>query len=122
MTSITVQNTTVQAVIEDSDVQVVVTANPVSIVNVITPGPQGPKGDPGGAGVSTFSGGSTGLTPVVPINGAITLGGTLNTSHGGTGATSLNGYVKGTGVDALTAVQGIPASDISTPIDCGTFN
>jgi hypothetical protein len=50
------------------------------------------------------------------------LGGTLQVPNGGTGATSLTGYVKGIGADALTASAGIPSEDISTPIDCGTFN
>ena len=37
--------------------------------------------------VSSFSGGSTGLTPATATSGAITLGGTLATSNGGTGLT-----------------------------------
>lgn len=85
-------------------------------------GPPGPQGPPGEAGVETFSGGTTGLTPTVATGGAVTLAGTLNAAHGGTGATALTGYVKGAGQDAFTAVTGIPAADISTPIDCGTFN
>lgn len=35
--------------------------------------------------VSSFSGDTTGLTPAVPTTGAISLGGTLNVTHGGTG-------------------------------------
>jgi hypothetical protein len=70
------------------------------------------------------SGGTTGLTfgggPII-ASGTITISGTLGTSNGGTGSTTLTGYIKGTGTDALQAVTGIPASDISTPIDCGTF-
>jgi hypothetical protein len=46
---------------------------------------------------------------------------TLGAQNGGTGASSLTGYLKGTGTDAFQGVAGIPASDISTPIDCGTF-
>jgi hypothetical protein len=46
---------------------------------------------------------------------------TIGPQNGGTGATSLTGYVKGAGGDAFEGVAGIPASDISTPIDCGTF-
>lgn len=85
-------------------------------------GPRGPQGPAGENGVSSFSGGSTGLTPAIASEGAVTLSGTLNAAHGGTGATTLTGYVKGAGEDAFTAVSGIPATDISTPIDCGTFN
>jgi hypothetical protein len=64
-------------------------------------------------GVSTFSGGSTGLTPASPIGGAITLGGVLNVSSGGTGASSLTGYVKGSGTANMTASATIPNTDIS---------
>lgn len=42
----------------------------------------------GGGGVTSFSGGSTGLTPSTASNGAITLGGTLYASYGGTGTSS----------------------------------
>lgn len=52
MTEIVVETTVVQAVVEDSDVQVVVTANPVSTVDVITPGPQGPRGLDGPTGAT----------------------------------------------------------------------
>ena len=72
-----------------------------------------------------MSGGETGLSFTggpITSSGALTLGGTLQVPNGGTGATSLTGYVKGIGADALTASAGIPSEDISTPIDCGTFN
>lgn len=71
------------------------------------------------------SGGETGLSFTggpITSSGTLTLGGTLQVPSGGTGATSLTGYVKGIGADALTASAGIPSEDISTPIDCGTFN
>lgn len=42
-------------------------------------------------GVTTFSGGSTGLTPSVATAGAVTLGGTLGVSNGGTGTSSSTG-------------------------------
>jgi len=42
-----------------------------------------------GVAVTTFSGGTTGLTPSTATSGAITLGGTLVVSNGGTGLTSL---------------------------------
>lgn len=48
--------------------------------------------------------------PALPVQG------------GGTGTSSLVGYVKGNGEDALTAAAGIPATDITGPLDCGTFN
>jgi hypothetical protein len=64
-------------------------------------------------GVSTFSAGTTGLTPSSPQSGAVVLAGTLIVSNGGTGATSLTGYVKGTGTTAMTASATIPNTDIT---------
>lgn len=68
---------------------------------------------PIGTGVSTFSAGTTGLTPSVPTNGNIILGGVLNVANGGTGATSLAGYVKGNGTSAMTASATVPTTDLS---------
>lgn len=64
-------------------------------------------------GVTTFSAGSTGLTPSVATTGAITLGGTLNVSSGGTGATTLTGYLVGNGTSAITAVATIPNAGLT---------
>ena len=58
--------------------------------------------------VTSFSAGSTGLTPSTPLGGAIVLGGTLNASSGGTGATTLTGYVYGNGTGVMTAATTIP--------------
>lgn len=66
-----------------------------------------------GAGVSTISGGTTGLTPAVPTSGNVTLGGTLVVANGGTGATTLTGYVKGSGTTPFTASATIPNTDIT---------
>jgi hypothetical protein len=63
--------------------------------------------------VNTISGGTTGLTPTAASSGAITLGGTLNVSSGGTGASTLTGYVKGSGTAPLTASATIPIADVS---------
>lgn len=65
------------------------------------------------AGVTSFSGDATGLTPATSTTGDINLGGTLNVAHGGTGAVTLTGYVKGTGTAALTASSTIPNTDIT---------
>lgn len=70
----------------------------------------------GSAGVTSFAGGTTGLTPSTASAGAITLGGTLAVSNGGTGATTLTGYVKGTGTSSLTASSTIPVTDLSGAI------
>ena len=64
-------------------------------------------------GVTSFDGGSTGLTPAAPTSGAITLGGTLNAANGGTGASTLTGYVYGNGTSAMTASTTIPFSAIT---------
>ena len=64
-------------------------------------------------GVSTFSAGSTGFTPSAPTSGAVILGGVLVVSNGGTGASTLTGYVKGTGTSPMTASATIPNTDIT---------
>jgi hypothetical protein len=63
--------------------------------------------------VSSFSAGTTGLTPATATGGAITLAGVLNPANGGTGANTLTGYVKGTGVTAMTASATVPTTDLS---------
>lgn len=83
----------------------------ISITNgngAITIGATGSAG-----GVTTFSGGTTGFTPNTATAGAVTLAGTLGVPNGGTGATTLTGYVKGTGVTAMTASPTVPGSELS---------
>jgi hypothetical protein len=63
--------------------------------------------------VSAVSGGSTGLTPATATQGAVTLGGTVNVASGGTGVSTLTGYVKGAGTTPLTASATIPSTDVS---------
>jgi len=64
-------------------------------------------------GVTSFSGGSTGLLPSTPTSGAISLTGTLSAGYGGTGATTLTGYVYGNGASAMTASLTIPTTALS---------
>lgn len=62
------------------------------------------------------SGGTTGLTFTggpITSSGTLTLSGTLIVANGGTGATSLTGYVKGNGASAMTAAATIPNTDIT---------
>jgi hypothetical protein len=62
------------------------------------------------------SGGTTGLTTSggpVTVSGTITIGGTLNVANGGTGATTLTGYVYGNGTGAMTASTTIPVSALT---------
>jgi hypothetical protein len=68
---------------------------------------------PIGTGVNTFSAGTTGFSPSSPTTGSIVLTGTLNVSNGGTGATTLTGYVKGNGTSAMTAAATVPHTDVS---------
>ena len=68
-------------------------------------------------GVATFINSSTGhiyvkqTTPLAVPASIIT--GTLGVSNGGTGATTLTGYVKGSGTSPLTASGTIPTTDLS---------
>lgn len=64
-------------------------------------------------GVTSFETSLNGLTPSTTTTGAVTLAGTLGVASGGTGATTLTGYVKGTGTSALTASSTIPTSDLT---------
>jgi hypothetical protein len=63
--------------------------------------------------VNSVNGGTTGLTPAAAASGAVTLGGTVNVSSGGTGANTLTGYVKGAGTTPLTASATVPIADVS---------
>jgi hypothetical protein len=65
------------------------------------------------SGVTSFSAGTTGFTPNVSTTGAITLAGTLGAANGGTGATTLTGYVYGNGVGVMTASTTIPNTAVS---------
>jgi len=68
-------------------------------------------------GIATYIDSSAGhiyvkqTTPLAVPASIIT--GTLGVDHGGTGATTLTGYVKGSGTSALTAASTIPTTDLS---------
>jgi hypothetical protein len=64
-------------------------------------------------GVTSFSAGTTGFTPNIATTGAVTLDGILNVSNGGTGASTLTGYVYGNGVGAMTSSTTIPTTALS---------
>jgi len=66
-----------------------------------------------GSGVTTFSAGTTGFTPNTPTAGGIVLAGTLIPANGGTGATTLTGYVYGNGTSTMTASTTIPTTALS---------
>jgi hypothetical protein len=76
------------------------------------------------------------LTGTVTASGSLTLGGTLSgvnlttqvtgtlpVANGGTGATTLTGYLKGSGTAALTASAAIPVADVTgaAPLASPTF-
>jgi hypothetical protein len=76
------------------------------------------------------------LTGTVTASGSLTLGGTLSginlstqvtgtlpVANGGTGATTLTGYVKGSGTSGLTASSSIPVADVTgaAPLASPTF-
>jgi hypothetical protein len=65
-------------------------------------------------GVLSFNADSTGLTPATSTTGDVTLSGTLNTTHGGTGAAgTLTGYVKGNGASPMSASPTVPWAEVS---------
>ena len=67
----------------------------------------------GSVGVTSFSAGTTGFTPNTDTTGGVVLAGTLNPSNGGTGATTLTGYVYGNGTSVMTASATIPTTALS---------
>ena len=79
-------------------------------------------GTAGGGGTVTSV---SGTAPISVTNGtttpAISLG-TVGVANGGTGATTLTGYVKGTGTTAMTAAATIPGADISGNISGNAAN
>jgi hypothetical protein len=64
-------------------------------------------------GVTSFSAGTTGFTPNTTTSGAITLGGILNVANGGSGASTLTGYLVGNGTSPFTAVATIPNAGLT---------
>jgi hypothetical protein len=70
----------------------------------------------GTVGSSYISGSYTGITGVGTLTAGTWTAGTIGVSYGGTGATTLTGYVKGSGTTALTAVSQIPTTDLSGTI------
>ena len=64
--------------------------------------------------ITTYNGAVAGAYVVGNITGnAANVTGTVAVANGGTGATTLTGYVKGAGTSALTASATIPNTDIS---------
>lgn len=77
-----------------------------------------------GSGVdiaSTYVGQSS-ITTLGTVTTGTWNGTTIGVANGGTGATTLTGYVKGSGTNALTASSTIPGSDISGNISGNAGN
>jgi hypothetical protein len=70
----------------------------------------------GTIGSSYLSGSYTGITGVGTLTAGTWNAATIGVAYGGTGATSLSGYVKGNGTSAFTASATIPTSDLSGTI------
>jgi len=70
----------------------------------------------GTIGSSYLSGSYTGITGVGTLTAGTWNGSTISVGYGGTGATTLTGYVKGNGVSAFTASATVPTSDLSGTI------
>lgn len=70
---------------------------------------------------TTLSGITVGGNPIT-TSGTLTLSGTLGAASGGTGATTLTGYVSGNGTSAFTASATIPGSDVSGDISGNAAN
>jgi hypothetical protein len=72
--------------------------------------------DANGVSIASDYAGQTSIDTVGTITTGTWNGSTIDVAHGGTGATSLTGYVKGSGTDPLTASSTIPGADIDGDI------
>lgn len=132
----TVVATTIPAFVEVTETSgaftLVEASSATATVEIVTAGPQGP-GWTANQNIELTSGfsfridgatvlGKTGLGSSVVSSSLTSVGtltsGTWNAStiavaYGGTGATTLTGYVKGSGTNALTASATIPNTDIT---------
>jgi hypothetical protein len=77
-----------------------------------------------GSGVSIASdyAGQSSIDTVGTITSGTWNGSTIDVAHGGTGATTLTGYVVGNGTDPLSTVSVIPGSDIDGDISGNAAN
>lgn len=66
--------------------------------------------------------GQTSITTLGTVTSGTWNGSTIGVANGGTGATTLTGYVKGSGTSALTASSTIPGSDVSGNITGNAAN
>jgi hypothetical protein len=67
----------------------------------------------GTIGSAYLTGSYTGITGVGTLTAGTWTASTIGVAYGGTGATTLTGYVKGSGTSALTASASVPTTDLS---------
>jgi hypothetical protein len=67
-------------------------------------------------GSSLLSGSYTGIIGVGTLTAGTWNGSTIGVAYGGTGATTLTGYIKGSGTSAFTASSTVPTTDLSGTI------
>ncbi len=72
--------------------------------------------------ISNTYAGQSSITTVGTISTGVWEGTTIDVAHGGTGATTLTGYVVGNGTDPLSTVSTIPGSDIDGNISGNAGN
>jgi hypothetical protein len=78
--------------------------------------------DVNGVSISNTYAGQDSIDTVGTIAFGIWEGSTIDVAHGGTGATTLTGYVVGDGANALSATSTIPGSDIDGDISGNAAN
>jgi hypothetical protein len=78
--------------------------------------------DANGVSIASDYAGQSSITTLGTVTTGVWNGSTIDVAHGGTGATSLTGYVKGSGTDALTASSTIPGADIDGDISGNAEN
>ena len=76
-----------------------------------------------GTGAATLSGTTLNIPSVSSTVNSGSISGTIAVANGGTGASTLTGYVKGTGTTAMTASSNIPVADVTgaAPLASPTF-
>lgn len=78
--------------------------------------------DVNGISIASNYTGQSSITTVGTITTGTWNGSTVDVAHGGTGATSLTGYVVGNGTDALSTLSVIPGADIDGDISGNAAN
>jgi hypothetical protein len=78
--------------------------------------------DVNGVSIASDYAGQASIDTVGTITSGTWNGSTIDVAHGGTGATSLTGYVVGNGTDALSTLEVIPGADIDGDISGNAAN